>query len=1301
MRGRRARRSACLVVALLGALALEPPGRAGAQDDWALERDEGRTRERPRRVRRPARERTSRPAADLPARYLAIVLADPRDGFAMDRLLALHRAGAGLDALIATLEAERLQDPSLAAAVELVLARLARERGDHGAALAHYEAVTDGPLAWLSALGRYHLARETSPAAARTHLERALSLAPAAEATALHEALAELCLDLHDYDAAARAYAWLARGGESVHRATELARALAARGEHARAWAEYRALAERFAGDRRALAPLLLEVAREELALGRLDEATETLGRAGRSAGPGAGVRREIVELALDAHRRRGTLEALAAAWSAERGADEALGRAQALDELGRDEEAVAAYRRASRARPRDEEPRLGEIRVLLRAARIDEAIEAYRALLRVTPRPAHRLALAELLEAHGRGSEARELLDEAIRHARVGEGSALEAIAGLAVRWGDGARASAALARRVELEPDDAVALVALGDQRLALGDEAGALDTFRRLLELGGPPAARHAELGAVLLDHDRLDEAIAELRTALELGGAPAALETLRLVALAEERAERRSAESAWQAVLDAARTEPAIAREAREHLVSLWHRSRDLSARVDGLRAAFLEREPPDLDAGRLFVEALRRRGDLDGAVAALRRLDTLAPGDVPSLELLERIEVQRGALAGAIDALERLARAEPRSAAARYRRMTEHALELYRNDDALRYARRAVELAPDDAESWAALGALLAGRGERTEGRAALRRALELDPRRHELALRLADEESSSGDASAALALSLGVVEASDDDALVGEAVQRVLDRSSGGSGDELDGLERALLAQILRAPERVALRRIFLDLIETRARELGRGDEAARARTRLLTRGLAPLLLSVGSADPAEAARAIALLRGSAVPGAAGTLLGRAEREGDAHLRLEALAALVPLARREHAERLEALAARGDVALRSLAIWALTRATADPTERARALAPMLRETAPEVRATAALALGGSSDAPLEGDALRAAEQALDGAGGELPVLAWAFARSLPELVTRRLGATASHRSPLALAALARTETPTAIRALVAALLVPDTREAAALALGTARALDEHTLPRPGETATELLRRALGTRPVDREPLMGALAELLPPALIERDPEGHPSATALAAIRLLVPATRGAPGIAVGALGGEDGPRLDEAALAAIRAPLEALAALPEPELAARATALLAAGSRRDDVGFFEGLLDAPGHVLRAALEARGARPLGDLGPIMERALEHADWAVRLAAVHALAREQAREAALVRACDDSFSLVRDAATAALGAATDRSAEATAALLRVCAEDPEPQVRRTAARFVPCE
>jgi len=1298
MRGRRPRRSACLVVALLGALPLVATERARAQDDWAIERDEGAPRAR--RSPRPARVRTSRPAEDLPTRYLAIVLADPRDGFAMDRLLALHRAGAGLEALAAALGAARIRDPGLGTAVELVLARLDRERGAPEAARTRYEAVADGPLAWLAALGLYRLALGTSPAAARTHLERALSLAPAAEHEALYEALGELCLDLHDYDAASRAYAWLGRGATSVHRATELARALVARGEHERAWAEYRALTERFAGDRRALAPLLLEVAREELALGRLDEAAETLARAGRSAGVGTGIRREVVELALEAHRQRGTLEALAAAWSTERGADEALGRARALDELGRDEEAIDAYRRAGRARPRDEDPRLGEIRVLLRAAQIDEAIEAYRALIRVAPRPAHRLALAELLEAHGRGSEARALLDEAIVRARAGEGASLEGIARLATRWGDGVRATAALSRRAELEPDDAVALVALGDQQLALGDEGAALRTFRRLLELGGSPAARHAELGAVLLDHDRLDEAIAELRTAIELGGMPPALETLRLVALAEERAERRSAESAWQAVLDAAAAEPAVAREAREHLVSLWHRSRDLGRRIDGLRAAFLEREPPDLEAGRLFVEALRRRGDLEGAVEALRRLDTLAPGDVPSLELLERIEVQRGALAGAIDALERLARAEPRSAAARYRRMAEHALELYRDDDAIRYARHAVELAPDDAEGWASLGALLAGRGERSEGRAALRRALELAPRRHELALRLAEEESADGDREAALGLWIGVVEGSSDDALVEEAVQRVLDRSPGASDEGLDGLERALLAQILRAPERVALRRIFLDLVATRARELGRGEEADRARARLVTRGLAPLLLSVGSADPGEAGRAIDLLGAAAVPGAAGTLLSRAERDGDAQLRLAALAALVPLARREHAGRLAALAARGDAALRCLAIWALARAIPEHAERERVLVPMLAEADPEVRGVAALALGGSGDAPLGTDALRAAEAALDTAGGELLVLSWAFARSLPDSVTRRLGAASTRSSPLALAALARTGTPAAFRALVTALLAPDTRDAAAQALGTARALDGRALPRPGETAAEFLRRSLGAAPMDPAPLTGALVELLPPALADRELEGRPSATALAALRLLVPANGGAPGLIAGALG-EDGPRLDSAVLAAVRAPLEAFAAMADTELAARASALLAAGSRRDDVGFFEGLLDAPANVLRAALEARAASPLGDLGPIVERALVHADWTVRLAAVDALARDEAHEEALVRACDDPFALVRDAAAAALGARTVRSAEATDALRRACTDDPEPRVRRTAARFVPCE
>jgi hypothetical protein len=414
-------------------------------------------------------------------------------------------------------------------------------------------------------------------------------------------------------------------------------------------------------------------------------------------------------------------------------------------------------------------------------------------------------------------------------------------------------------------------------------------------------------------------------------------------------------------------------------------------------------------------------------------------------------------------------------------------------------------------------------------------------------------------------------------------------------------------------------------------------------------------------------------------------------------------VRLEALAAFVPLARSEHAARLTALASAGDAARRRLAIFALGRALGTADARERALSPLLSDADREVRAMAALALGGLSDAPLGAVGRRAAEAAMDDASTEGPLLAWAFARTVPDRVAARFAVPGIHASPLVLLALARTADAGAARSVALALLEPGSRDAAVRAFRSALILDDEALAVPGESASDLLLRALGVRPVDSDRLSHALSDVVPAALCDRTDEGRPSARARAALRLLVPATGGAPGLLCDGVSDPDGPRLSQTFEAATAEPLEALASDDDVEIRMRATALLAAGMHRNDVGLFERALSdpAPG-VLRVALEARAvAGTLGDLRPLVERALAHTDWSVRRSAAEALAREPGTEAALVRAADDPYALVRDAALRALGTRTPRSAEAEAVLIRACQSDVEERVRALAARFVDCD
>ena len=70
------------------------------------------------------------------------------------------------------------------------------------------------------------------------------------------------------------------------------------------------------------------------------------------------------------------------------------------------------------------------------------------------------------------------------------------------------------------------------------------------------------------------------------------------------------------------------------------------------------------------------------------------MPTAAPGDADSYLALERVLVQENKLADAIAVLEKLVAVDPKSARQLYQRMAQYALQIYKDDDAIKYALRA-------------------------------------------------------------------------------------------------------------------------------------------------------------------------------------------------------------------------------------------------------------------------------------------------------------------------------------------------------------------------------------------------------------------------------------------------------------------------------------------------------------------------------------------------------------------------------------------------------------------------------
>ncbi len=1258
--------------------------------------------------------------AVLIARYRSVLANDPKRGFAYQRMSDLYRERDGsLEGLRDELRAEVERDPQAYAARVLLghvlidLVRPDEARASYEAALA-LRPSDPTPRVALGAL-----LRQSDPTRARALYEEALERTRDDEARSeLLRELGELALDAEDYEGARRHFDRLGGGAAgTVFLKTELARALVARRRFERAIAEYERVLGELRGDNRVLPPVLRELAEVQLEAARMDDAIATIDRAMRIAGPSSGVRRELLAVLVEAHRRAERLPELAARLASARDFDsvDLLGRVH--DELGDSDAALEAYRRALRLDPRSVDTRVRLVRLLSRSGRLDEVVGEYRELVRVAPRESRFVVeLAQLLMQTGQRDEALRLAAQTgQRGAR--DPSVQRALAELYASWGEDELATRALAALVRLEPRDPAHLVALGEQQLAEGDEAAALATWRRIVA-GDARGEDHATLAAVLADHDFLDEAEARWRDAVRADGTrvewvrglAAVLERPRTSERPDQRRARdEEAVRQWQRVLEIAREEGAR-REARQRIVGVWARRSELPSKIRDWRARF-DATPPDVEAGRYLAEAyLRQRPRAaEEAEGVLRRITELEPGDVESLKALERAHTARGDLAGAIDVLRRLVAADPRHAASYLQRMASHAHALYRDSEAVEFAAAAVERAPDDAEGHRRLGELHRQRQDVERAIRSYTRALEIDDRLFATYFDLAELHLARGEAAEAARLYRVVLRTCPDDDFVARAGRGALQVHL-GSGD-LAELERDLLPLALAHARRPIFRRLVVELYDSWVPELarqaaGEGDAAAAARDelrRVASRSLKPLLEALADPSPAQRRIAVDVLARLESPNAAGPLLASAEAtEGPIELRTRALLAAGAVAPASFAPRLVALAKGPERRLREAAAWGLARIAEGPA--VEALRGLLDEGDPGVRAYASLGLGRADDrrsAPRLELALREDRSPIVQAAA-----AWALGRigdrtQVPSLtIALRRGGLVSRAAAQALGRLAR-EDERAVEALVRALFDPDVelRDAAASSLREGRASDAMPIPNgSAQTYVDERTRVDALAAPELAPMRDALVAAASEAL------HGPLERALAALDVLSPSPGLDAPIGLGALtaGLADRPmevrepvRAELEALASALAPeLLALAGHPSEEARARVAAQV---GRFPSAAGAEALArlvsDDDASVARRALESVHARH-GEHAPLItevERlAREHGAWSIRLAAVEALTRTGQGRATLEHAlAHDDYAFVREAAARGLVALG-----ADGAALAPASDDPEPRVRAAA-------
>lgn len=1315
---------------------------AQAQGDWSITREprDSTARERARGRRRAPRRRTSaqpsRPAPPavesgrtdaLIARYMRVLENDPRETFAFRRLLDLYRERDGnIDRFIEELEARVAADES-AYVPRMLLGHVYRSQNRLEDARAAYRRAAElrsrepAPLIALARVAQS--ARE--PAEARRLFEQALELTRdrLAREELLRE-VAQLAMEMRDFDAARGHYEELSRGGAGgVFLRTEYARALAAAREWPRAIAEYQRVVRSLAGDNRVLPPVLLELSRAQLESGAIDDSIQTLDRALRLAGRQAGIRAELYEQMLLAYRRTDRLPELAERLRRESGrgfeANALLGRIE--DELGNDDRALEAYRRALRARGNDIDTRVRIIQILTRSGRLDDVVEEYRALIRSAPRePRFVIELAQLLMQTDHREDALRLARDAGR--RNPRDPALhQQLAELYSRWGEDELAAREVELLVRIDPHDPAHVIALGAQQFAAGERDAAILTWRRVLSAGGDRAQGHATLGGILADHDLLSQAIEQYREAVRLD--PDELAYVRgLATVLERNRDNDEAEAQWRRVLDLARDDRPARREARERIVGIWTRTRQITARVRELEQRFAG-EPPDAEAGRFLAEAHRRRGPSHQADAerVLERVIQIEPGDVESLLALERLRTHRGDLAGAIEVLRRLRDADPRRASHYLSRMAEHALALYRDDEAVQYAAEAVQRNPDDASGHRRLGDLYRARQDSAHAIGSYRRALELNERLYPVYFELAELHLARGDVDQADRLYRQVLRITPDDDLVSRAARASIQINLGAG--TLADLERDLLPLALGHPQRPIFRRMAVELydayagtLRATARRGGQGAAEARAELRQIgTRAIKPLLEALADQDPSQRRVALDILGDLGNPNAAAPLLALAESQSlDLGQRMQALLAAGAVAEPPLLPRFAALADTGDRRLQGLATWSIARIGG--RDAARVLRRLLGSSEPSVRAFAAIGLGaGGSPADAADLAGAMADEPLEDVR---VALAWALGRvgdadHVPALV-RMLEASGGSAAVVTADALGEIGTDAAVEALIGALFEPDAavRRAAAAALRRASVgrFDRERARLPAPEGFESPRGYL-TRMVEQRPSAGPVRDLAAwaPALEAAAAQalGGPVEQVLAALEVLSSARSG---VGLGPLteamaAWPDEQRASaERALAALSTALtdELVTAAEHLDAAVRVEAVRLLARLHDpqaDAALAAALAEPPASVQRAALDALTASDRAPNDAIAERLSvilrTHRDWSMRTRAARALASardEAARESLREALRSDAYAFVREAAATALASAP--LGGDVAALEAAIANDGEPRVRLAA-------
>ncbi len=697
--------------------------------------------------------------------------------------------------------------------------------------------------------------------------------------------------------------------------------------------------------------------------------------------------RAEVQERIVGIERGRDKLAELAERWKSlpegrrDAASEELLGRV--LDELGDTTEALRHLQRASKLEPRAIGPRRLMIRLHARAGDEDAAIAELRKLVQVSgddPRPALELAERLFVRPGGTGAiEARALARSLGQRHR--DATTHAALAALYEKWGHKDAALAETQLLVRLEPSEVEHLIALGELYDQRGEKPQAMQAWGRIATANAPLPAR-LRLAEVLAEHDHAAEALAILERALHEH--PGDLQIERKLADVLDRLRRdEEAEAIYRRLLNAAvtRDDATAVRDAGSRWLELATRRNVLASGLTQL-TPLAEAAKNAAAVELVFVVASGREREKNSSEAErlLRKLTKTAakPADkARALEALAELIAPRYGSRNheSLSLLVQAAEADATRAPLLYGKAASRAAALYRDDEALRYAEKAVSLAPLDPNAHERLGSFVEAR-DPTRALAAYDRALELDGGRDRLRLRAAELALRRGEDDDAASRYRTLLLRAHDEQTLDEAAHRavVVHELTG----RLGVLEREIAPRATTAEGRAVLRRVLVDVerryVPLLATRVSAGDaDALKELQRVSHHALGPLLDGVVDGDRDERTAAVQLLGQLGAESAAPLLLrlaaGEAARRGGSapSIELRSLAAnsAVGLVTERDVPQLTRLAQDPEQRLRLAAAVGLARLQQKNEQApaiAAALSALVRDGHDLVRTAACLAL---------------------------------------------------------------------------------------------------------------------------------------------------------------------------------------------------------------------------------------------------------------------------------------------------------------------------------------------------